>query len=720
VAYPTLDAYAEKPQELILGGTIHEEVPTLQVRPPSPEMAAANITDLLPKSERKFKPDDEYDWAGYTKEYSNQLQEIINDDKIDLFIDKKFTLVFEHDNQVSGKIISVNFQNNLHPNWKEIYANAYSKNVKSIYEVGFGGGYHLRNLHIMLPFTEIAGCDLLESQLKFSHELSNLPPEITKNLKVMDFTTDFEVERQYEFVFSQAVIMHMSTQHAMAALKNMGRISSKYIMLVEGIKNHDGWYDMVKEALPGWNFEVTNNYINYGILLTKKSAVPDTDLGGCGNDQPVYNDKHQPAVVFSGDTQYLFEGESLTAIEIIKRINDNEAKKGNREYVLYKHTDNVYPISTTSITMPVDDRMRAQLLGEALLGQTGKDPKDTDEMGVRKTVTEFAISNHKEEQPGIHSFDVLAAHRPVLVFTEIIGCAEVGKVAIESFHKHHDHKLVIFATKKDIEQLGDIATHKNNKFVDMTDNTELLELYKKGHAGTAWIFAKVFSGQMFGEYDYIVHFDSDVYFKKQCLSAITEAFQNRYDIVGSRRCYENNPAGISVLKCTPDTVSTYFFGMKRSVMPTDYSFQDLQKMFSGHNIGLDHEVFDFGDCITFHALKKGAKVSYLSPIFFGGQDEKGHKPTTSLNESNLHIDSGTHLMHFGGAGSGCAYYNHPEGKNRSYGDWAAIRYVLFCDVFFNKQMLVEFKPTEINESGRWVSGIYNEEILSKIKNDLNS
>lgn len=302
----------------------------------------------------------------------------------------------------------------------------------------------------------------------------------------------------------------------------------------------------------------------------------------------------------------------------------------------------------------------------------------------------------------------------MLVFTEIIGCAEVGKIALETFHKYHDHKVVVFTTTKDRMDLGPVGDHKNNHFYIVSE--EIREKFKKGHEGTAEIFALVFNQNFLGlenNISNIVHFDSDVVFKEECLSVMSQLFDEGYDIVGTRRCYVNNPSNIPVKEGIPDTVSTYFYGMKRSVMPLGYIHEDIVKMFLGHNIGLDHEVFDFGDAIVFHALNRGANIYFLDNTMFGGQDEHGKKMTAY--KANLHVDAGRYLVHFGGAGSGCVCYHEPAGKNESYGRWAVVRYALFCRIFFNKVIPVDAGETKFDDDGRWVSGNFNGEIMNDVK-----
>jgi hypothetical protein len=53
-------------------------------------------------------------------------------------------------------------------------------------------------------------------------------------------------------------------------MRNMGQVSTKYIIMVEGVRNHKDWYDLVRYSLPDWKMSITNNYIDYGILLEKE------------------------------------------------------------------------------------------------------------------------------------------------------------------------------------------------------------------------------------------------------------------------------------------------------------------------------------------------------------------------------------------------------------------------------------------------------------------
>lgn len=306
----------------------------------------------------------------------------------------------------------------------------------------------------------------------------------------------------------------------------------------------------------------------------------------------------------------------------------------------------------------------------------------------------------------------------MFVFTEIIGCAKVGRVALESYCRHHVIPVHVFATQDDIAELGQIGQNNLINFIDVTDDRQLVEAYKKGHQGTAYLFAKIIASTEITDDNEIIHFDGDVYFKKESLSLIVNAFRMGFDLVGSRRCYVNNPGGIEVPGYLPDVISTYFFGVKRDKIPTVYSFEDMVQMCVGNPIGLDDMVLDFFDPISFHIIKAGGDVKFLDYEFVGGQNDQGSK--ISAIPANLHLDAGEYLLHFGGTGSGYAYYRNKNEQHVAYGDWALIRWSLFSMLFYNEPVPVDAPESVFDENGRWISGNYNEKIMTDIKNAIHN
>lgn len=311
------------------------------------------------------------------------------------------------------------------------------------------------------------------------------------------------------------------------------------------------------------------------------------------------------------------------------------------------------------------------------------------------------------------------------IFTEAFNCGRITKVSVESFLKYHkQHNVHLFGTEKDFKELGEVALDPRVILYDFSNDSDLLEMYKKGHDGTAEIFARVLSGDYHNIKEKIsaantneditfIHFDGDVIFKQECISLMESLFYIGYDLIGTRRCYKNNPAGIPVPDVA-DTISTYFMGIKKSSVP-DVKRSELKDMCKGSYNPLGHMVFDFFDPVTFVCMKNGFNVFYLDNVLFGGQDESGSKKTKY--QSNMHLDMGMYLAHFGGVGSGYAWLNDPSEKAKEYGSWAAGRYALFAKLFLNEN--IDIAESCKIDGGRWVSGTYNDEILNLVKQEMN-
>lgn len=310
-----------------------------------------------------------------------------------------------------------------------------------------------------------------------------------------------------------------------------------------------------------------------------------------------------------------------------------------------------------------------------------------------------------------------------LIFTEGFNCGEILKVALDSFHKHHNLKVHVFGTPADFAH---ITPHENNVLIDCTPLSYLKKSYEMGHKGTAFIFGKVFSGAMDDmrkftknpdpsmDLKQVIHFDSDVFFKKESISLIEQELDAGYDIVGSRRAYLKNPANIPVDPSIPDATSTYFFGMKIDKIPK-YDAEYFMNMCQGVVNPLGHEVFDFFDPVTFVALRNGAKIKFLDHDKVGGQNPDGKKNTSF--ESNLHLDMGENLAHFGGVGSGYAYAKDIAKQNESYGKWALGRWAIYKKIFIGGPD-VKAGPPVIAPDGRWVNGGYDERLLNLIQEEL--
>lgn len=133
---------------------------------------------------------------------------------------------------VDGKIVIPNGDKDMHINPRIIFEKIIEVSPQSVFEVGFGYGNNLVGIHRLLPQIELNGCDISWKQHYMALQRYG---ECKKfQLIVGDFLELDIPDNSFDFVYSQAVIMHMSTERAMIALEKMVRISKKYVMSTDG------------------------------------------------------------------------------------------------------------------------------------------------------------------------------------------------------------------------------------------------------------------------------------------------------------------------------------------------------------------------------------------------------------------------------------------------------------------------------------------------------
>ncbi len=208
---------------------------------------------------------DDFNWATYTTEYANQTEEMIS----------KVGRTFLLRNWSVGPDGLPIFHDNLSEGWREIYSTAFSLKPATIFECGCGSMYHLHNLGVLLPQAKIYGCDLLLSQLYFGSLKWQLGHQTLKRVRILDFSQPDATEElgRYEFVYTQAVVMHLAFDKAVRFIQNMMKISSKYIMMLENTDFQD--FDAVYREVGILNeFDISypNRYEQYphARLFTRK------------------------------------------------------------------------------------------------------------------------------------------------------------------------------------------------------------------------------------------------------------------------------------------------------------------------------------------------------------------------------------------------------------------------------------------------------------------
>jgi len=210
--------------------------------------------------------------------------------------------------------------------------------------------------------------------------------------------------------------------------------------------------------------------------------------------------------------------------------------------------------------------------------------------------------------------------------------------------------------------------------------------------GTAHIGARVIKEFSVG-YNYIIHFDSDVVFRKESLSLLTSKIDEGYDLIGPRRCYKNNMNGKTDLADLADVSQTYFYAFNVNKI-SPYDFATLRQMIVGYHNPLGHPILDYFDPVSFDILKNGGKIFFLSPDDVGGLTEEGNRKN-KYTDLNSDMDFGDNLMHFAGIGSGMKFYYKGIGTaHKSYTDWAIKRFGLYHKLFYNKDLdNIEINPS---------------------------
>jgi trans-aconitate methyltransferase len=216
-----------------------------------------------------MKQHDDYNWSTYTeKSYESQVfDEIQARDGVEL-------LITEYSRDENNHI---QFTNNLHPNWKELYHLVDALNVNSVYEVGCGSGQHLINLHFINPNLRLAGGDYAQSQIDVGVRRLGLDRyDFAKDLQVIDMTEPInDFVQQYELVYTQAVVMHLSYARAKKMLMNMCKMSSKYILMIENTQQHN-FPMLIEEA--ALEFEIINIVEDRKNIVINKKYITNTIL----------------------------------------------------------------------------------------------------------------------------------------------------------------------------------------------------------------------------------------------------------------------------------------------------------------------------------------------------------------------------------------------------------------------------------------------------------
>ena len=177
---------------------------------------------------------DDFSWDSYTEQhYEREMFDILQEK---LNLDMIVTDFTEKD----GEII---FNDKLHENWMELYHQVHKLGVKICFlSVDVVCAHHLININKITPEVTINGCDYSQTQIDLGYKYYELEKyDFANRLIVKDLTSSDGIKEmgKHEFVYTQAVTMHLAYDKAKKFLINMRDLSSKYVFLIENINAHD-------------------------------------------------------------------------------------------------------------------------------------------------------------------------------------------------------------------------------------------------------------------------------------------------------------------------------------------------------------------------------------------------------------------------------------------------------------------------------------------------
>ena len=291
----------------------------------------------------------------------------------------------------------------------------------------------------------------------------------------------------------------------------------------------------------------------------------------------------------------------------------------------------------------------------------------------------------------------------IFVFTEIVRCGLIGKVAFQTFHQFHNRKLHIFGRKEDFESLQE---DPNNVYHYLDDQPDILASFNSGHRGTSMVWTKVILER---PEKYIIHIDSDVVFRGDAVEDVVKKLNEGYDLVGSMRNYPNNPhKHRNDVRHLPDVTSTYCFGFNRQLIfvkepellcrLVENSLEPsiINALISKYPGRYSYvPTIDYFDPVAFIILREGGKVFILDKDVMGGFDEMGGK-VNKYGELNKDCDFGDKIVHFASVGSGLNFINMMKRGEKIdvpewYVEYAVGKLDLYMRLFYNTKMMPDEK-----------------------------
>jgi hypothetical protein len=290
----------------------------------------------------------------------------------------------------------------------------------------------------------------------------------------------------------------------------------------------------------------------------------------------------------------------------------------------------------------------------------------------------------------------------VFIFSEIVRCGLIGKVAFDTFHKHHPTlKLHVFGRKEDF---GFLTNHPNTIHHYLDDQPEIIQAFDFGHKGTSMVWTKVI---LEAKEKYIIHIDSDVYFRGDMVQDVIDKLKD-YDLVGGLRNYPNNPhKNRDDVRGLPDVTMTYCFGFNkekiyvkepellRRLVENSLDYESVIELMKRYPQYSYVPTLDYFDPVAFTMLREGATIHIIHSDIMGGTNEMGQR-INKYGVLDEHLDFGDKIVHFSSVGSGLNFLTMiQKGEEVKvpvwYVEYAMGKLDLYMRLFYGTKILADDK-----------------------------
>lgn len=279
---------------------------------------------------------------------------------------------------------------------------------------------------------------------------------------------------------------------------------------------------------------------------------------------------------------------------------------------------------------------------------------------------------------------MLLTNNQNFVWTEAMGCAPILGPSIASFLAHHSQPIHVFLFDDDNFQNPDpkrvieLRVPRTGHFLELS-GAEVSEMYTRGHAGTATLWAWILSHI---DARALIHLDGDNIYVGNVLDELEEELQSS-QIVGYRRPQFRHPAPLpwwqrGLLYFSRDTVHTFAFGIQKAAtrgISRDHFFSLVMGKGVPRIKSALAPVVDFFDRATLELSASGA-VAFLG-------EERPSPKKRGLPSNGLFAQK---VLSFSAVGSGYGFLTRGhEGVPMSYVNYAMASFGLYAREFLGEK-----------------------------------